>query len=274
MIKISIIKLGFIGATPIFECLLDERSSRKDITVRVFSPGVKMDDGVPEIVESAVKFAPDFVILITPNADMPGPKTAREALLKSGLSTLIISDGVTKQIQPELDAQGFGYIIIMADSMIGAKREFLDPVELALFNSDVIRVLAVTGTYRLIYTEIDKMIEQVKRGEKPSLPRVVVDKENAVNNGDFSNPYAKAKAMASFEIARMVNSLTTKACYAVKERERYLPMLAAGHELMRTAAELADEAREMEKSSDTVTRKPHTPEGSVLKKVKFFEETA
>ena len=274
MVKIAIVKLGFIGVSPVFECLLDERSSRKDITVRVFSPGAKMDDGVLEIVESATKFGPDFVIMITPNAAMPGPKAAREALSKSGLSTLIISDGVTKQIQPELDTQGFGYLIVMADSMIGARRDFLDPVELALFNSDVIRVLAVTGTYRLIYTEIDKIIDQVKRGEKPSLPRVVVDRENAVSYGDFGNPYAKAKAMASFEIARIANGLTTKGCYAIKERERYLPMLAAGHELMRTAAQLADEARELEKSNDTVTRKPHTPGGILVKKVKLFDEAA
>jgi methylenetetrahydromethanopterin dehydrogenase len=272
MVKIAVVKLGFIGCAPVFECLLDERSVRKDITVRVFSPGSKMNDEAPKIVEEAVKMAPDFIVLITPNAAMPGPKSARDALAKSGLPTLIISDGATKKIQEELDAQGFGYIIVMADSMIGARREFLDPVEMALFNSDVIRVLAVTGVYRLIYTEIDKVIEQVKRGQKISLPRIIVDKEMAVSYGDFSNPYAKAKAMASYEMAREVNSLTTKACYVIKERERYLPMVAAAHEMMRKAAILADEAREIEKSSDTVARKPHLPDGSVLKKIKLLEE--
>jgi len=272
MVKIAVVKLGFIGSAAIFECLLDERSVRKDITVRVFSPGSKMDGEASKIVEDAIKVAPDFIVLITPNAAMPGPKSARDALAKSGLPTLIISDGATKKIQEELDAQGFGYIIVMADSMIGARREFLDPVEVSLFNSDVIRVLAVTGTCRLIYTEIDKVIEQVKRGQKISLPRIIVDKETAVSYGDFSNPYAKAKAMASYEMARAVNSLTTKACYVIKERERYLPMVAAAHELMRQAAILADEAREIEKSSDTVARKPHLPDGSVLKKIKLLEE--
>jgi len=272
MVKIAVVKLGFIGSAAIFECLLDERSVRKDITVRVFSPGSKMDGEASKIVEDAIKVAPDFIVLITPNAAMPGPKSARDALAKSGLPTLIISDGATKKIQEELDVQGFGYIIVMADSMIGARREFLDPVEVSLFNSDVIRVLAVTGTYRLIYTKIDKVIEQVKRGQKISLPRIIVDKETAVSYGDFSNPYAKAKAMASYEMARAVNSLTTKACYVIKERERYLPMVAAAHELMRQAAILADEAREIEKSSDTVARKTHLPDGSVLKKIKLLEE--
>jgi methylenetetrahydromethanopterin dehydrogenase len=43
-------------------------------------------------------------------------------------------------------------------------------------------------------------------------------------------------------------------------------MVAAGHELMRAAARLADEAREIEKAGDTVLRTPHSASGAVLRK--------
>jgi methylenetetrahydromethanopterin dehydrogenase len=272
-VKIAIMKIGCIGCSPLLEYILDERADRRDITVGVFSPGCKMDaEDVPPVAERVVAYKPGFVVLVSPNAAMPGPKTGRELLSKAGLPVLVISDAPAKKTVPELDAGGFGYIIVEADSMIGARREFLDATEMALFNSDVIRVLAVTGVYRLLYTEIDKIIDQLESGQKITMPKILVDKETATNNGKFNSPYAKGKAMASYEIARRVADLSTQGCFVLKERERYLPMVAAAHEMMRIAAKLADEAREVEKASDSTTRTPHTSEGAVLSKTRLLDK--
>jgi methylenetetrahydromethanopterin dehydrogenase len=156
--------------------------------------------------------------------------------------------------------------------MIGARREFLDPVEMALFNSDVIRVLAIYGAFRAIYTELSRVIEDIKRGNEPELPRLVLKKENTVEYGEFKNPYAKVKAMAAFEIARRVADVTGEGCFKVHEKERYIPLVAAAHEMMRMAAKLADEAREMEKSNDSVVRKPHYDDGTILYKERLLEK--
>lgn len=51
-----------------------------------------------------------------------------------------------------------------------------------------------------------------------------------------------------------------------------MPMVAAAHELLRIAAKLADEAREIEKSNDTVYRTPHVKSGEKRYKVKFMEK--
>jgi len=272
-VKFAIMKIGCIGCSSLLEYVLDERADRKDITVGVFSPGCKMDaEDVPPVAERVVAFKPDFVVLVSPNAAMPGPKTGRELLSKAGLPVLVVSDAPAKKVAPELEAGGFGYIIVEADSMIGARREFLDATEMALFNSDVIRVLAITGVYRLLYTEIDKIIDQLESGQKITMPKIMVDKETAANSGKFNNPYAKGKAMASYEMARRVADLSTQGCFILKERERYLPMVTAAHELMRMAAKLADEAREIEKATDSVTRTPHTSEGAILNKTKLLDK--
>jgi len=49
--------------------------------------------------------------------------------------------------------------------MIGARREFLDPTEMTIYNSDIIKVLAATGAFNLIIEAIDEAIESVKKGE-------------------------------------------------------------------------------------------------------------
>jgi len=154
--------------------------------------------------------------------------------------------------------------------MIGARRPFLDPVEMALFNSSILAVLAITGVLPLIYTEIDKVIGQIEKGESPTLPRIVIDKNNAIQAADFSNPYAKNKALAAHEICKTVASLTVEGCFKVKEREEYMPLVGAAHEMMRHAMLLADEAREIEKNGNTVIRRPHAADGTVLSKRDFI----
>jgi methylenetetrahydromethanopterin dehydrogenase len=156
--------------------------------------------------------------------------------------------------------------------MIGAKQSFLDPVEMALFNADAIRVLAVTGSFRLIQQEIDKVIEQIGKGEKPILPQVVVEKENALAAAHITNPYAQGKAIAAFEAARRVANLSTEGTFKVDEPERYLPILAAAHELLRQSAKTADEAREIEKANDTAARLSHFSKGETRKKTKLGDK--
>jgi len=262
--------MGAIGTALLVEYLLDERADREDIEVRVITSGAKMQPEEAKIAEKLKEFDPDVVIVVSPNAALPGPKAAREAF--EGKPVIVISDAPAKKAKEELEQKGFGYILINADSMIGARREFLDPTEMALFNADVVKVLAATGAFRIVQEEIDKVIEAIKKGEKPELPKIVVTAEKAVAAGNFQNPYAKAKAMAAYYIAEKVADINVKGCFIEKDPDKYIPLVASAHEMMRVAAILADEAREIEKSNDTVYRNPHARDGTILKKFKLMEK--
>jgi len=273
VVRIGFVKVGNIGSAAVLELLLDERAEREDMDVRVITSGAKM--GVDQAIEIAKKMAdykPDFVITASPNATLPGPGKIREILKEARIPLIVISDGPAKKATKQIEELGQGYIIVEADSMIGARREFLDPIEMALFNAYIIKVLAITGAFNIIYTEIDKVIDAFKKGEMPALPKIVIDKERAINAADFQNPYAKAKAMAAYEMARKVADLTVEGCFVVKEWERYTTLVAAAHEMMRTASILADEAREIEKNSDAVLRTPHYDDGAILRKRKLIEK--
>jgi methylenetetrahydromethanopterin dehydrogenase len=273
IVKIGIVKAGCIGTLPLIEFLLDERAERKDIEVRVVGSGANMS--AEKCVTAAKKMAdfnPDFAVFISPNATLPGPTKGRTTLFEADIPTIVVSDGPTKKISQELEDTGFGFIIIDADAMIGARREFLDPAEMALFNADVMRVLAVTGVFNIIFNALDILISEVKDRKKPNLPRIIVNKEIATDAVEFQNPYAKSKAMAAYEISRRVADLSTQGCFKVKEWKSYIPIVSAAHEMMRQAAKLADEARELEKSGDTLTRTPHHSDGTILKKKKLVEK--
>ena len=273
VVRVGFAKIGNIGSAPMIEFLLDERADRNDIDVRITSSGAKMGvEQAEEVANKLLEFKPDFVVATSPNASLPGPTRLREILAEKNIPVIVVSDAPAKKIVKDLQNRGFGYIIVMADSMIGARREFLDPVEMALFNSDLIKVLAVTGVFNIIQVELDRVIDAFKQNVKPTLPTVIVAKDNAVEAAKFSNPYAKAKAMASFEMARVVADLTVEGCFIVKEWERYTTIVAAAHEMMKYAAKLADEARELEKSNDNVYRSPHSKVGAILSKRKLIEK--
>ncbi|MGQ9679291.1 MAG: F420-dependent methylenetetrahydromethanopterin dehydrogenase [Candidatus Bathyarchaeia archaeon] len=273
MVKITFLKIGYIGTTPLIDALMDERASRKDLSVRVVSSGCKMDEEeAVDVSRIAATIEPDLYIIISPNAGLPGPTAARRILKETGKPMIVVSDEPSRKIVKTLEEEGVGYLIIYADPMIGARQDFLDPVEMALFNSDVIRVLAVTGVFRLIHTEIDKVIEQIARGDKPHLPRIMIDKETALSYSGINNPYAMGKAMASFEMAKRVASLSTEGCFKVEERERYIPLVAAAHELMRVASLMADEAREIEKYNDSVMRVVHYRSGHTKRKTRLMDK--
>jgi len=273
IVKVGVVKAGCIGTLPLIEFLLDERAERTDIDVRVAGSGAKLGlEQCREVTDRMIKQKPNLMLLIGPAQQTQGPAEARRMLAKAGIPTVVISDGPTKKLVKEFEEAGLGYIIVEADSMIGARREFLDPAEMALYNADVLKVLAVTGVFNVVVKEIDAVIESLKRGEKPNLPRIIVDKEKAIKASGFKNPYARAKAMAAHEISRHAAELNVEACFKVEEWTKYVPLTAAGHEMMRTAAKLADEAREIEKSGDSVLRKPHHKDGSIGEKRTLIEK--
>ena len=262
VVKIAIIKSGNIGTSPVIDLLLDERADRPNIDVRTFGSGAKMNpEQVEDVVPKVEDFSPDFVIFISPNPGAPGPAKARELLSEMDTPAIIVGDAPGKSKKDEIEEQGLGYIIVMSDPMIGAKREWLDPTEMAIFNADILKVLAETGVLRLVQKTIDDVIAQAEKSEI-ELPKLIVTAENATEAGCFANPYAKAKAIAAYEMAGAVANLDMKGCFMTKGYENFIPLVAAAHEMAASAAKLAQEARDIEKSNDTVLRTPHMKEGN------------
>ena len=278
--KIGIFKCGNIGTSPCLELILDELADRRDIKVRVVTTGSKMGpDDVEEALPKMFEFNPDMMVIISPNTALPGPAKAREASSNRKLPGIVITDSPGKKVRPDIEKQGLGYIIITGDPMIGARKEFLDPVEMALFNSNVNKVLAITGVYRIVYQEIDKVIYAIEAGLPTVLPKLVIDIATIRDLALFSNPYAKAKAIAAYGMAEKLADIDVQACFIEKEGDKYIPLVAAAHEVAQAAARLAEEAREIEKYNDSVLRKPHAKDGKLKTKTKlmmqptFDEET-
>lgn len=270
-VKVGVFKCGNIGAAPLFELLLDELADRQDIKIRTVTTGSKMGvEDVEEALPKIFEFDPNLLVFISPNPSISGPAKVREKLSTSGVPSVVISDAPAKRVKAELEKQGLGYIIITGDPLIGARREFLDPVEMAIFNSNIIKVLAITGVYRIVHQEIDKLIHAVKMGLSPVLPKLIIDVNSIRDNSDFENPYAKAKAMAAYELAEKVAEINLQACFIEKERDKYIPLVACAHEIAQIAAKLAEEAREIEKYSDTLVRKPHSKDGKPKIKTKLM----
>jgi methylenetetrahydromethanopterin dehydrogenase len=273
VVKIGIIKCGNIGTSPVLDLLLDERADRPNIDTCVIGSGAKMN---PEEIEKAVPLMleqdRDFVIFISPNPGAPGPAKARELLSAADVPAIIIGDAPGLRAKDEMNEQGLGYIIVKADPMIGARREFLDPTEMASFNSDVIKVLALTGAYRVVQNTIDEVVATVEAGNDIELPKVVITRDRAVEAAAFGSPYAKAKAMAAYEIATKVADIDVEGCFMTKGAENYIPIVASAHEMLKVAADLATEAREIEKANDTVVRTPHGGKGQTLAKCCLMEK--
>ena len=194
---------------------------------------------------------------------MPGPAKAREKIASAGLPGVVISDAPAKRAKAEIEKQGLGYIIITGDPLIGARKEFLDPIEMAIFNANVSKVLAIVGVYRTVHQEIDRVIKSLGNEPKCSaeLPKLVLDINSIRDNSDLNNPYARAKAMAAYALCEKIAEINAQACFVEKEPEKYVPLVVSAHEVAQTAAKLAEEAREIEKYSDTLVRRPHGKDG-------------
>lgn len=261
---IGVIKTGNIASSLVLELLLDERADRKDINVRVATSGAKMNPAdCEEVAHQVLKLEPDLILYPTPNPSTPGPAKIIDML--EGKRAVVIGDTPGIKIKDRIEAAGLGYIFVKADSMIGARREFLDPIEMAIFNGEMLKVLSITGAFRVIYEEIDRAIEAIAN-KKEYLPKVIIDSDVAVSRSGIKNPYARAKAKASYEMTEKVGELNVRGCFAVKEPEKYIPLVASAHELLHAAAMLADEVRELEKAEDAVLRTPHSPDGKRLEK--------
>nr|WP_300999217.1 F420-dependent methylenetetrahydromethanopterin dehydrogenase [Methanoculleus sp.] len=277
VVKVGIAKLGNIASGVMGELLLDERADREDMITFMATSGTKLQpEDIDRVVSNMKAWGPDFCIVVSPNGVLPGPTQAREDLAAAGIPCIVITDDVTtkKEQFEALKASNFGYIIMKADAMIGARREFLDPIEMADYNGNLVKVLAITGAFRKMQMELDKVIDQVKAGKKGAdlaLPKVVMTSDKAVE-GEFSNPYALAKARAAYEIAQSVAGVNVKGCFMTKEWEKYIPIVASAHEMMRQAMLLCEEARNLEKGVDAVIRKPHKKTGEIVAKTALISK--
>ena len=104
------------------------------------------------------------------------------------------------------------------------------------------------------------------------LPTILVTPEKCAERMHFSNPYARAKAAGALYMAQAVAGIDAAACFRLKELEAIALAAAAGHEVMRAAAKLADESRELEKANDSVSRRPHSRTGEIMKKTRLLEK--
>lgn len=262
VVKMGVVKCGNIGTAPLLELIVDELADREDINTRSVSTGSKMvADMVQDALSKIFDFSPDFLIFVSPNPAVQGPTRAREILSEKKIPSIFISDAPGKRLIDAFERQGYGYMIIMGDPLIGARRQFLDPTEMAIFNSNIIKVLAITGVYKMVYQEIDKLIYGYKAGLNPNLPKLVIDTDSIRDQSDFSNPYAKAKAMAAYELTKRIAEINARGCFIEKAKEKYIPLVACAHEIAQVAARLAEEAREIEKYADTLVRRPHSKDG-------------
>lgn len=267
VVKIGIIKIGNIAVSSIMDVVLDERADREDIDVRTISSGSKMTKSqVEELLSQIDTINPDLIIFVCPNPSAKMPKMARGVLSKSQIPTIIIGDKPGQNATKQLQEEKLGYIIVPADPMIGARREFLDPTEMVIFNSHVMNVLSITGVFRLIHEEVDKVIDAINLNQSYKLPQIVVDVMEAIKRADFKNPYARSKAIAAYYIAQQVSDINIKACFETKNPQVYIPLVNAAHEMIETASNLVTEAREIEKTNNTVLRSPHKRDGSIIYK--------
>ncbi len=266
MVHVVIMKCGNIATSTMVDLLLDEIAARDDLQVTVVGSGPKMTPAETTRIAGYIPSTnPDILVVCGPNAASPGMTRLREALADVKAPKIVIGDGPSKKVKDKLEQEGFGYLIMEADPLIGARREFLDPTEMAIFNADVIRVLATVGSLRTVQEELDKAIQSVKNG-KVYLPRLVVSESRSLAKAGFSNPYARAKAAVAFRLADLAAQVNYNACFVEKDVKKYIRLAAAAHEAVRTAAQLADEAREIEKASDKVLRTPHSRKGRILRK--------
>jgi len=164
VLKIGILKNGTIGSSLLLAFLLDERAESKNLIVREVTSGAKMNppEECVETMKKLLEFEPELILMSSPNAALKGPKAARE--LTRNIPTIIISDAPAKKAIEGFKEKNMGYIIVGCDSMIGARRPFLDTIEMSCFNSDLLKVLAVTGAFNIITNELNKVVMDMLEG--------------------------------------------------------------------------------------------------------------
>lgn len=272
MVHVCFVKCGNIATSTVVDLLLDEIAARDDIQFTILGSGPKMTPSETERIAGLVPgLNPDLVVICGPNAGAPGMVRLRKAIKDTKAPKIVIGDGPSRKVKDKLEAEGFGYLIMEGDPLIGARREFLDPTEMGIFNADVLKVLAITGSLRVVQQELDRAIESLG-SDSAYLPTKVVTQTASLAKSGFSNPYARAKGAAAFELTALAAKINAKACFAETDMKKYVRLAATAHELTREAAKIADEAREIEKGSDTVLRTPHSRSGTSLQKKSLMKK--
>ena len=126
MVNIGFIKMGNLGMSQVINLIQDEIAAREGIAVRVFGTGAKMSPADAAATESFKQWNADFVVIISRNAAAPGPTAARE--IWKDVPCIVVSDGPTKKEAREaLEQEGFGYMILPVDPLIGARERIPRP---------------------------------------------------------------------------------------------------------------------------------------------------
>jgi methylenetetrahydromethanopterin dehydrogenase len=272
MVKITFVKIGNITLTTLIDIMLDERASRADIEATVISSSTKMKPSAAERIFPLIdQVETDLMVMISPNANDKGPQSVIDRY-KEKYPLIVVSDGGDKEVRAKWKEEGVGYIIVPFDPMIGAKRDFLDATEMCLFNGYIINAFGACGVFAYINDLLDGVINQLKAGEKPTLPTRNMSAIGVTTWYPFSNEYSRPKALASLTMLQNSANLNVNGCFIEKDREKALIKVAGAHEMVRQASLLADEVRELEKASNHLIRMPHGKEGELLHKIHFFDE--
>ncbi len=265
--KVGILKLGNIASSVLLEMLLDERADRLDIEVQTISSGAKLQkESIDNAYRIFSKLIFDLVVVATPNASLPAPLKIITKLSESKTPVIVVTDILKKETQDDFKEKNIGYLIVKPDAMIGARREFLDPTEMAIFNADLLKILAIGGALAAIQQEIDKTLELIASKKEIIVPQIVLTAAKIVEYAGFANPYAEAKARGALEIAEQAAKINTEGCFKINERSEYIAQVTTGHEMIQIAAKLAEEAREIEKANNKVRRQPHSYYGEIQDK--------
>ena len=105
--KLAVAKFGCIGAAPLLDTIMDERASRKDLEVRAFTSGAKLDpDSCNTIVQQTINYLPDLILIVSQNAALPGPTAARESLSEANIRTTSNCACASKKSCIGTDAEG------------------------------------------------------------------------------------------------------------------------------------------------------------------------
>ena len=272
MVNITFIKLGNITLTTLVDIMLDERASRTDINCKVISSSTKLKEtNAQELIDLLEHIPTDLVVAVSPNANLEGPKFLVEKL-KGKYPLIVISDEADKELRASWKEAGIGYMIAPFDPMIGAKKDFLDPSEMGIFNGHIISAFSACGVFTFITKQLDSVIENLKNSEEPKLPFKLLSSKAIVTDYPFSNGYSASKAMAALEILKQAGKQNVNGMYVEKDRNVSLIKLAAAHEMVRQASLLADEIRELEKGTNHLVKLPHAKDGKWLHKLHFYDE--
>ena len=271
MVKITFVKLGNITLTTLIDIMLDERASRTDLEVTVISSSTKMKPEAAERLYPLIdQIDTDLLVLVSPNAKDKGPQAVIEKY-KDKYPVLVVSDNAGKEMREKWKANGVGYIIASFDPMIGAKIDFLDATEMCLFNGYIIETFSSCGVFSYIVKQFDYVIKQLKFSDKLELPTRNLSPIGISQSYPYKNDYSRPKAFAALRMLQDAGKLNINGCWVEKDKERALIKVAAAHEMVRQASIIADEVRELEKACGSLVRTPHTKEGDLYKKMRFFD---